>query len=156
MNKINYRRIRLIRDDMYDCLVKLDRVTNVIINSKDEFIIEDYTSAFRYYLVSYRELLFSCVSHLCKTLGVLPSSGKVIDCTYKCVDAGYFSVDNREFYKTLNSYRVSASHRYNQPTTRELIEFYNTYKIQLHQIASDLDNILSKSNKDSLSNTFNK
>ena len=147
MNKLKFSRIKTIRDGMSDCLVKLDRVSNVISNSKDNNVIEDYTSAFRHYIIDYNELLFSCVYQICRSLGTNYIDSKNIKGIYKCVSAKYLSVNDKNFYMLLCNYGINASCRYNHPDTKELIEFYDKYKISLSQLVKDLDFLLEGSRR---------
>ena len=141
--KLNYRRIAVIRDDLIDWLHKLDVSYKKMTVAVEEDDIIVGTGSFRSYLVNYRELVFSAVSHLCKTLMISISSNRVLYLFQSCVDAGYFTVTDMKFFKILNSYRISASHRYEQPTIPELIEFYNNYRDCMEQLVDDLNNILS-------------
>lgn len=138
-----YRRIAVIRDDLIDCLHKLDVSYKKLISSNCEEDLIIGRGAFMCYIIDYKSLLFEVVSHLCKTLMISISSNRVLYLFQSCVDAGYFTVTDMKFFKILNSYRISASHRYEQPTIPELIEFYNNYRDCMEQLVDDLNNILS-------------
>ena len=141
--KLNYRRIVVIRDDLIDCLHKLDVSCKKLTVAVEEEDLIIGRGAFMCYLIDYKSLLFEVVSHLCKTLMISISSNRVLYLFQSCVDAGYFTVTDMKFFKILNSYRISASHRYEQPTIPELIEFYNNYRDCMEQLVDDLTNLVN-------------